>query len=149
MKDTILIHLEHEEINVVAHRLDPRQIFGDNEGLLLGPLQIRRIDGQRRLLEVRNLPRPHFQTVENLVGSVQIPPQLLHRVVHLLNFRRKTDEFVVVVENALLQLCLRFMLPILQNPLRHPRSFGPSRGCIRGTDQLFVVKNSSAPISPA
>ena len=97
----------------------------------------------------KSFPRSHFQTVENLVRSVQVSSQLLHRVINLLDFRRKTDEFIVVVENALLQLRLRFMLPILQNPPKHPRSFGPSRGCIRGIDRASVVRNSSAPIPPA
>lgn len=148
MNAAALSHLKYEKVNVVAHRLDPRKVLGNNERLLLASLQIRRVDRQRRLLRVDNSPRSHFQTVEDLVGSVQIPPQLLHRVVHLLDFRRKADEFVVVVKHALLQLCLRFMLPILRNPLRDSLSFGPSRGCIRGTDQLSVVRNSSAPIPP-
>ena len=51
MHDTTQFYLEHKEVNVVAHRLDPRQVFGNNECLLFGSLQIRRIDCQRRLLK--------------------------------------------------------------------------------------------------
>ena len=61
MHDTIRFYLDHKEINIVTHRLDPCQVFGNNECPLLGSLQIRRIDCQRRLLERRVFLVPTFR----------------------------------------------------------------------------------------
>lgn len=41
----------------------------------------------------------------------QILLQLLHTIFHLADFLRKADEFLVMVENIVLQSCLRIILP--------------------------------------